>query len=210
MGMIGDVYLDGFHVEYPTPRRITIDVALRNGLLDVTSALTDGKIYYESRKIKIDFKVIDNPLPWQKLYSKIARAVHGKSLRVIYDLDPDFYWDAYNCTITSQSQNEDVGSFSIECECMPYKHELEEQRIVRTLWGEGITINVENLREEVVPTINVTAPATLEFEGGWYSLAVGDNTIEDVELKDGTNVLKIYRVIDELNIITIKFRRGDL
>lgn len=222
MGMVGvtfgdqhsyddwHVYVNGFHVEYPTPRRLSVNVALRNGMLDVTNALTDGKIYYENRKITVDFVVIDNPLSWQTLYSKIARAVHGKSLRIIYDMDPYFYWEADNCIIVSPTQQEDVGSFSIECDCKPYKHELDDMKIVRTLWGEGITIDAVNLREEVVPTINVTAPAALEFNDNWYSLDVGDNWYETVELKEGSNILKIYNRGTDINTITITYRRGDL
>ncbi len=221
MGMIGvwfgnkhsyddwHVYLDGFTVDYPSPRRITVSVPLSNGIYDVTNVLTDGKIFYENRKISISFKIIDNPLPWQTLYSMIARDVHGKNLRIIYDMDPFFYWEAYNCTVGSQSQDEDVGSFTIECDCYPFKRETKQTEIGFTLNQTSITQVVDNLREEVVPVIYSSTASTVTFEGNSYSLKSGNNTISGIEFKEGPNTLVFKRGSSNSNIV-IKFTRGDL
>lgn len=207
------VYLDGgLQIEYPTPRRITVDVALRNGLLDVTSALTD-RILYESRKITANFKIIDNPLPWQDVYSKIAGDVHGKALHIIYDLDPDFYWDAYDCIVNTPTASEDVGSISITCTCYPFKKERIEKSVVQAVTGDVnsyVDLTIENLREEISPTIRCTADARIRFNGGTrYELSTGDNILSDVALIPGTNVLRLIRYNSNVTF-TITYRRGEL
>ncbi len=218
------VLYNGSRKEYPAPQRITVDVALRHGLLDVTSALTDGIIFYENRKITIDFVVVDNPLPWPELYSKIASDIHGKKMYFIFDTDPNFYWRAYNCTISTPDSDEDIGKFSIECDCYPFKREIEPQSIAFSMvdywqWGVSNEILVskiiENLRENVIPTIITDQAMTVLFEGNEYSMSVGENNNENIILKPGSNSLSFYCVANSngTNIPTdveIRFRRGEL
>jgi len=230
MGMIGvtfgdkhsfddwHVYLDGFEVEYPTPRRITVDVPLRNGVLDVTSALTGDRIYYENRKIKIDFKVIDNPLPWQELYSKIANYLHGKPMRIIYDMDPYYYWDAYSCILSTPSADEDVGSFSIECDCYPYKKEVLEKTTGMTMTnvspGSSQSLTIKNNGDDVVPTIWVSVPMTMKFRNKTYSLPQGYTTLQSVRMLSGDNKFLFTKPNDGTSASTVSvqiiYRLGEL
>ncbi len=214
------VYLDGLpEIDYPEEFRYTVEVPFRNGLLDLTSSLTDGRKYYKPRKVKYKFKVIDNPKTLQDLYSMIARDVHGKALHVTSDTDPDFYWDAYICSFVKPTATQDVSTFSIECECYPYKREVIEQDMTFTLPAvssgtSSMSVNIENLAEWINPYISSTNNIKVTANGAsvYPDSSATLRTFDAFVLSEGTNRVTFASQgsgIFQGATINLKFRRGD-
>lgn len=221
------VYFTGMDKEYPNPRKVLIDVPFRNGLVDATPILTN-KYFYENRKITFHFKVIDSLVPWQELHSRIARDIHGKTLNVIADVDPEFYWQAYNCVLTSPSSNEDVGEFSIECDCNPYKYDrIPHEEVYIIAPNLEYTFTFTNLKLQNNPRITNNASVILhsvgyyDAEGNYVTFndSVHDYTIpvhttstadRSIVLHEGVNVLKFSKTGSNTTTVRFRLTRGDL
>lgn len=210
------IYLDGESCsnELPEPRRLFIDVANRNGLLDATKALSD-RIFYESRKITFAFKVDYAGRPLHDLYSTVARDVHGQSMHITEDTDPDYYWDAYNCVMSKDSSKDGIGSIDIECECFPYKLKKNITTIVATVNGSNVRVICPNGRMEVTPTITVDDTVTLVYVNEYgksitKTLNSGtDYYFDDMIFVEGNNTLTFSKGDRNANV-TIAYREGEL
>ena len=203
------IYWNGYSEDSPEPQRSSFEIPYKNGMLDATTALTD-KIFYKSRKITFDFIVYENDLSWPEVQAMVLGDVHGKSLHVITDTDPDWYWDAYNCVVGTPSQEEEFLKFSIECECYPYKlkNELTEKQIVVT--GSGQTLVCPNSRMEVNPTFVTEKEVQVQFtntHGTQVSIAMsaGTHTYKNIEFVKGDNVLTFNNIVD-YNYIPYPYR----
>ncbi len=81
-------------IELPTVQTKFVEVPGRDGTLDFTEALSGRPAYYD-RTIKLVFVTCKNISheEWPDFLSKIANAIHGKRLQIIFDEDPDYYYD---------------------------------------------------------------------------------------------------------------------
>ena len=209
------VYLDDsdLSIDNPTPRRTLIDVPFRNGLLDATGAVSN-RIFYESRNLSFSFKVGYGEHSLNELYSIIAGDVHGKALHVIRDTDPDYYWDAYNCTMGTPSMNDGIGEFSIKCQCYPFKLKKELTTVTKAITGSGITVTCNNSRMDVSPIITTTAAVKMVYVDEYgtsktVDLTVGENSFDDLIFTEGSNTLTFNKVSSNANV-TISYREGVL
>lgn len=207
------VYLVNNTAELPVPRRVKVDVPFRNGSLDVTSAISN-KIFYENRNLSFEFLVGDNDRPWPVLISEMSRDVHGQSLRIITDMDPEWYWDAYNCLVETPTRNEDLYTVTITCECYPYKKQITPTVYTITVGSTGRIINCPNDRLEVIPTINTNTSVQITYvsdsgEQKTETLTAGDNTLNDLVFKTGDNRLSFTRVSSDATV-RITYRQGAL
>ena len=210
------IYLDGnkSSKEEPEPRRLFIDVPYRNGLLDATRALSD-RIFYKTRKITFAFKVAYEGVPLHDLYSRVARDVHGLSMHITEDTDPDYYWDAYNCVMSHSNSDDGIGSISIECECYPYKLKTDVTTIEATINDENVQVVCPNSRMEVTPEIVTDDQVTLSYVNE-YGTTVTEtlNTgttykFDDMIFGPGNNVLT-FSMGDRNANVTITYREGEL
>lgn len=210
------IYWNGSSKDSPEPQRLLFEVPYRNGVLDATRGLTD-KIFYKTRKITFDFIVYENDLSWAEVQAMVLGDVHGRSLHVITDTDPDWYWDAYNCVVSTPSPEEEFLKFSIECECFPYKLKttLTEKQIVVT--GTGQTLICQNSRMEVNPTFVTDQDVQVLFtdsHGSQISIAMsaGRHTYDNIEFIRGNNVLTFNKLKEGIDAatVTVSYREGEL
>lgn len=207
------IYLADNTKDLPAPRRVTVDVPFRNGILDVTSALSN-RIFYENRQLSFDFIVADNDRPWPVLLSEITGDIHGQSLDVITDMDPDWYWHAYNCTLEPPDRNDDLYMLTITCDCYPYKMEVNPTEYKISVDSSGRTIMCPNNRMEVSPTIHTTADVRLTYTNEYgtsktVTLDTGNNVVDDLLFFQGYNRLDFARVNSNATV-TITYRQGAL
>lgn len=207
------IYLADNKKDFPAPRRVTVDVPFRNGLLDVTSSLS-RRVFYESRQLSFDFIVANNDRPWSVLQSEISGDIHGQSLHIVTDMDPDWYWLAYNCILETPDREDDLYKFTITCECYPYKMQIRPTEYEISVGSDGRSIICPNNRMEVIPTINTTANVRVAYtnEYGESKIALldeGDNVIDDLLLFQGDNRLDFTRVDNDATV-TITYRQGAL
>lgn len=207
------IYWNGYSEDSPEPQRLLFEVPYRNGLLDATRALTD-KIFYKSRKINFDFIVYDNNRTWPEIRSLILGDVHGRSLHVTLDTDLDYYWDAYNCTISTPSAEEEFLKFSIECECFPYK--LKKQVTEKTILVNDTdkVLICPNSRMEVNPTFLTDVEVQVKYttpSGTLLTLAMGPgtHTFDNIEFVRGANTL-VFNKITNNATVKVSYQEGEL
>lgn len=187
-------------VEPPAPQRFTVEVPGRNGILDLTPALTD-KMRYGERYINLVFNVI-GPCIYQQKLSEIANKIHGQTLNIIFDSDPAYYWRGF-VTVDAQSSDEDLGQFDITIACDPFKYSTTETTV--TVEGDG-TATLENGRMEVTPTITTTAEATLTYGDITTTVSAGTHILSDLELTEGETTV----TVTSTGTTTFTYRQGEL
>lgn len=180
------VILEDTQIAPPEPKRYTVSVPGRNGILDLTPELTPV-IRYESRMLTFTFRVKAGD--WSSLMATILGDIHGRTLDVISDLDPDWHWHGF-CTVDSFSSDERTGQLVILVEADPFKLYNSQTTVSRN--GSGTLVATCD-RMEVIPTITTTAETTIEFGDVIVVLSSGTHRVENIELKEGSNTLTITR-----------------
>lgn len=118
-------------------------------------------------------------------YSFVKNALHGKKLPIILDDDPSFYYVG-RCFVSKFTNENGIGTISVECECEPYKYKLNKTVVTKAVNGTD-TIVLTNSRKRAVPTITTTAAMTIVFGDGSWANAAGTFTIPELELAEGAN-----------------------
>lgn len=184
-----------------------VEVTGRNGLLDLSTAVT-GEPIYQSRDLSIPFMSLTDPEDWPGLYSQILNAIHGKALKIVLDEDPGYYYTGR--LAVDFPFYDGTWQFSVTGVIYPYKLRQLETVVTANLSTEDVEIQLFNERMTVTPTITVDAKTTLTWPG--YSVALdpgADQIIPALVLKEGENVVKAH-VASGTGTITITYRGGSL
>ena len=86
--------IDLYDVEIGLPEVKTrfLELPLESGNIDLSEAVT-GRPSYGPREIKLFLGKKDKfPFRWAEMITDIARAVHGKRLRIWLSFDPNYYY----------------------------------------------------------------------------------------------------------------------
>lgn len=193
------VILEDTKVAPPQPKRYTVSVAGRNGVLDLTQELTPS-IRFDSRTLSFSFRV--KPSDWSALMSVIYGDVHGRTLDVVSDLDPDWHWHGF-CTVDDFSSDARIGSLSITVDADPFKYSNTPSTYTQS--GSGTLVCVCD-RMEVCPTITTTAETTIVFGDVTATISAGTHKVENIELSEGENEL----MITSSGTTTITYTNGRL
>lgn len=211
------VYWNGWSESSPEPQKNLVSVPYKHGTLDVTKALTD-KIFYKSRKITIEFISDRYDISWSRLKSKVYGDVHGKSMYIYKDTDPDYYWDCTLCTVSQVEEDSENGflRFTIECDVFPYKFKREETTKTIAVTSENSTVSEVflNSRMEVNPTFTATQEVELRWtdkDGGQVTIVMsaGVHTYDVIEFYEGENTIIVKRRSQDASL-TVSYREGDL
>ena len=197
--------LNSKDISFPEPKLYIVDVPCADGSLDLSTALTGGDIKYQNRKIKLDFSVLK---PWNELEilrSTIANHLHGKTVKVIFDADYEFFYSG-RCKITSFKTDTIPATLTIEVDAEPYKFNIEETVISETVSGSK-TIYIDEQLMKVVPTITVSSDMTVTYKTKLHQLFTGDNIIPEIMLSSSENNELMF---SGNGVVTIKFRGGEL
>lgn len=178
------VLLEDTHISPPLPKRYIVDVPARNGILDLTPELTPI-MRYETRTLTVTFRVKAGG--WSTLMSVIYGEIHGKTMDIISDLDPDWHWHGF-VTVDDFSSDERTGVLVIKAEVNPFK--LSNIPTVLEIDGDG-ELNCFCERMEVNPTITVTDNATIEFNDSSVALEEGTYIVNDFLFLNGNNILTV-------------------
>lgn len=116
----------------PTVKVNKIDIPGADSALDLTDYF--GKPTYEDVKHKFTFTSIEPQDTFLSQFSQIKNAIHGKKVRIILDDDPAFFYMG-RCFVSSFTNANGIGTVSVECECEPYKYNVQETVVSATLNG---------------------------------------------------------------------------
>ena len=193
------LFLEDTSVTPPLPKRYVVDVPARNGTLDLTDELTPI-MRYQSRQLSFKFRVKSGD--WSTLMSEIYGAIHGKTMDIISDLDPDWHW--HGCvTVNSFSSDKRTGVLVINADVDPFK--LANKKTTVAVISAG-TASCWCDRMELNPTITVTTASTIDFGDISVALDAGSHIINEIVFTSGTNTL----TIDSTGTTTIEYTNGRL
>ena len=201
-----DLILTDVDISFPTPKRTTIEIEGRDGVLDLTQALTSD-IKYEMRDVNFDFEFKGSIDTYDEMRAEIAAAIHGKYLNIIQDSEPDYYWDAF-VEVDDFALDRRLGKLSVSCEVYPYKYKLSETTVELTL-TEETTITLSNEQMPAIPTITTDAEITIVC--GTSSLAISSGTYiaTGLTLSAGDTEWTITPA-DDSATVTITYQEGRL
>lgn len=204
---------------FPEPKTETQDIPGKNGVLDLTEALTDD-VKYKNRKLTFTFSMIDARSQWDVKLSTIENHLHGKRMQIVLDSDKLYYYEG-RCTVDSFSSDKAIGKLVIVCDAAPYKYELEaggawiwdtfnfEDGVIAvtkfTVSGSKV-ISITSGREIVSPTFVCDSAFSVTYNNVTYNLPAGTTKVLDIRFKEGSNRL----TLTGNGTIEVRYKGGSL
>lgn len=105
----------------PVPKIKLIPVPGSDMIIDLTERLT-GQVQYEPRTIQFEFITAADRSRWPSLYSAILTYLHGQSIRIIFDDDPNFYYTG-RVTVGNMEADKKTATIQMTATVEPYKRE---------------------------------------------------------------------------------------
>lgn len=190
-------------ISLPDPKLKMIELPGADGMIDLTEVLTD-EVKYNNRVISFSFTVVDDIATWPALLSEIANYLHGRRMRIVRDVDENYYYEG-RCAINEFKTDRSLAFLVIDCDVEPYKM-TKDSVLNYWLWDpfrftDGIVltstvtvsgileVTAPNLKKIVSPTFTCSVPMTVTFESETYQLPKGTSTIMEIRLKEGDNIL---------------------
>ena len=182
-----------------------IDIEGADGSMDLTDFFGEAK--YENVTHKFTFSTIVPQAQFLSLFSTVKNALHGKKMRIILDGDPLFYYIG-RIHVSSFTNEKNVGSISVECDCEPFKYKLEKTVVSAAVNGTQ-TINLTNGRKRAVPEVRIETNSSIriEYQGSnIWDLGSGSYTLPELELLEGENTVTVTGT----GTVTFTWQEGNL
>ena len=182
-----DLYLGSVSVGSPAVRTNYVDIPGADGLLDLSEAL--GGVTYGSREIMLSFgRAIYDRYQQDAI---VKNALHGKRMKITLSEDPSHSFLGRVSVVEWQRVN-GVGHVDISATCDPYRYKAAPTTVTGTVPESGtLSLTLANERRPVVPTVEVSAAATLTFGGKDIAVAAGSHRSLDIRLAAGSNTLAV-------------------
>lgn len=182
-----ELYLASVSIGSPTVRTSFVDIPGADGALDLTEAL--GGVNYSTRTLVFSLG--------RRMYDRYQQdadaknALHGRRMQIQLSDDPGHYFRG-RVSVGEWVRDHGLGRVDITCTCDPWRYKLQPTVVSGTVPESGtLTLNLPNEARRVVPTIEVSAAATVTFEGNSTSVASGSHRVLDIQLRAGANSLTI-------------------
>ena len=207
----------------PDVKSKTVDIPGADGELNLTELL-NGRPTYQNRTGSIEFIVVNDYWDWDVAYSTIMNYLQGKSMKMVLEDDPAYYYEG-RFAVSEWRSDKSWSLITIDYNVYPYKKDLSatdedwlwdsfdfETQIIqngmKNLTVDGVlTVTVEGSPQPVAPVITVSGPMTLSFNGIEKIMdKAGDYTYGDILFREGTNKIT-FRGNGN---VTISYRGGRL
>ena len=198
-----DLLMTARNIGDAEPYENYISIPGSDGEKDLTEAF--GEVKYKPRTLSPTFDMFHTPENWMRLKDEITNYLHGKKMKIIYDVDSEYYYLG-RCKVVGFSNEFTVAHITIEAKCEPYKYKLNPTTITNEV-SAGSTYTFTNEKKAVVPTITLSSAMTLEFEGNSYSFNAGTFTNLGIEFKEGENKIT---VIEGSGTLTVTYQEAKL
>lgn len=210
------------------PKQYTryIEIPGRNGLLDLSEAIS-GRQIYTSREIKINLAGRRDKTDWDGVISAFRNDINGKVCRLIFDNDKSYYWRG-RVDIKDFNSVLNLGKFVVDVpNAEPYKYSLTTSA-EPWLWDPfnfetGIITYIGAVTISGTETITIpagympTAPEivvsdlsgtlTLDYGGQTYTLTTGTNKIPSILVGGDADVALTFTGDAKVQIV---YRSGSL
>ena len=206
---IGDIHSNDYgliltsaNVSPPKAKTYYVEVPGRDEDLDFTEAF--GVVRYHMRELTLSFAM---PAKGENLSNKISRFVddvNGMRKQVVFDNDPDWYYEGRLAVNVDERENDSVAFVQVTANASPYKRKVNETVITAGLSEYSQELNLKNERELVIPSIEVSETATVAYEGNEHQLGAGTWRITGLVLQPGDNMVNV----SGSGTITFRYREG--
>lgn len=197
------------------------DIPGTSDILDYTEVF--GDVQYNRRPITIELNGSkENQDEFLKIYSKVQNALHGKSVKMIFSEEPDFYYVG-RVNVAEYNPYTSIRLITLNVSADPYKYELTSSS-EDWLWDpfsfiDGIIneckdldvngeleVDIYGRRKHIIPLISCDNEISVTFNNVTYNLSPGVNEVLDIEILEGKNTLKFKGN----GKVTIDYRGGSL
>lgn len=216
------------YIGQPQQHTDFISVKGRNGLLDISEALT-GHPTYSSREIRVLLGGKRIPSDWDIVISELRNKIEGKQIKLTFDNDPSHYWYG-RCHIEGFDRMRELGTFELTIpNADPYKYNVQEFN-EDWLWdsfnfdtdyvteeteytiAEHTEITIPSGEMPVSPTIIVTNIDTFLTvqkygESRVIDLTLGENKVYAITINDEKESILMF---EGEGTFSINFRGGSL
>lgn len=175
-------------VDPAEPKLNLIEIPGADGAVDMTEQPA-GRVTYKTRKITWTFALYPGE-NWDAKHRQVNNALNGLRCDITLDSDPAYY---YRGRLAVKKHNVDgtLRQIVVEAVCQPYKLRQLLTTATQGMASTYKTLMLLNDRKPVVPTITLTAPATIRWKGQTFSLNTGEHKLLAIELQEGENLLEV-------------------
>ena len=209
-------------VEPPEVKAEYIEVPGRNGQIDLTEALT-GYTVYNNRQIVLELGGRKRSQDWPGFMSNFLNDLHGKSVKVIFDNDPSYYYQGRATVESDYEKGNEIARFTLTINAEPYKYSNQSTtepwlwdpfsfvdgviRYYNQIQINGTTqIQVMGSEMPVIPLFIASAAMQIQFGGKTYDLTAGNNKIYDIVLMNQAYTLTFTGT----GTVSINYKTGRL
>lgn len=210
--------LNSVTISPPEPKTYSVEIAGADGSIDLTDALT-GDVKYKNRSLSFQFTYEGNHEKQLSQYTKLAKKIHGRNMKIILDSDANFYYEG-RVKISKCDHHPGICIFDISCDVAPYKYDFGDDWLWDSFdFEEGFINELENLtvdgtlevlaighRKRYIPWIECSSDMSVEYKGITYSLKAGKNKIFDIVISEGDNLFTFMGN----GIVSIENKGGEL
>lgn len=193
-------------VEPAEPRFNFIEVPGADGAKDFSESPA-GRVVFNTREIKWTFKLYPGDR-WAAKYMQVCNAINGRACNITLDDDPDYYYVG-RVMVEEHAADGILHTITVVATCQPYKLKHAGAIVDAALTTAYTTMQLVNSRMPVVPTIEVSAATTLQWNGNTFSLTPGTHRLLDIMLVEGVNSLQA-KTVSGTGTITVTYREGAL
>lgn len=167
-----------------------LSVPGRYARLDVSTYLTDGQPYYESRSLEAVLESSEGDrLEREDRVGLMVNHLDGRSMQIYLPDDPAHYLVG---RVQVQPDYNDLAHCSVKVTavCEPWRYAVEETAVHLTAeTTEKVAKLTNSGRLAVVPTLTVTGEVLLVYGGSSLALSAGEYMWPDLYLTPGTGLL---------------------
>ena len=122
-------------VSAPEPNTYMVEVPGRNGSLDLTES-TIGTVTYQDREIEFPFLCRKKRKEWNKIYTDVMNAVHGRRCEITCSDDPDYTYEG-RVTVDEWDADGTMAFPTLRATVRPFKTEKTEREYAVELSAES-------------------------------------------------------------------------
>lgn len=204
----GLVLLSDLKVSAPELKEAYTDIPGSDGSLNMSFALTGCPTYKDRNIIGTLFKRADD-FSFTPIMAAISNDYHGTVVNLQLPSDLDHFYKGVIQFGVMAGYNSCRIPFSAHVHPWRYKNEITT--VTRDdLTTNYKTLNLNNERRSVVPSITVTAETTLLWGTSTYTIGTGTHLVPDICLKQGSNTLKAKLTTATSGSITVTYQEASL
>lgn len=188
------------------PKLNLVEIPGADGFKDYSESPA-GRVTFKPRKITWTFALYPGD-DWDEKHSEVSGKLNGLSCQITLDTDLGYYYQG-RLAVAKYHRDQSLRQITVEAVCQPYKlKQLETSETMDIITGYKPML-LFNSRKPVIPTITVSTPATIMWQGGTYAVAAGTHKILGIQFQEGENELRV-KANSGTGQVTVTYREGAL